>query len=73
MFGLGKKRSEFGRWLDRNGISQIEIAKKAKLSNQSISKYCSGESVPKISSWVKIQKVLRNMGYEYEYRDFFDM
>ena len=27
MFGLGKKRSKFGKWLDRQGIQQIELEK----------------------------------------------
>ncbi|MGE0992074.1 transcriptional regulator, partial [Bacillus sp. GMa5/2] len=38
MFGLGKKRSKFGKWLDRQGIKQIELEKKSKLSTGTISR-----------------------------------
>jgi transcriptional regulator with XRE-family HTH domain len=74
MFGLGKKRSPFGKWLDKLGISQIEVADKSKVSNTTISKICSDKHhVPKISTWVKIQKALKSFGYEVDRNDFFDM
>lgn len=72
MFGLGKKRSKFGKWLDREGITQRELAKKARVSNDTISRYCSGEGEPKISTWVKVQRALKSMGYDKDYNDFFD-
>ncbi|WP_407936256.1 helix-turn-helix domain-containing protein [Litchfieldia alkalitelluris] len=71
VFGLGKKRSKFGKWLDREGLTQSEVAKKAKISNQTISRYCSGEDEPKISTWVKIHRALKSMGYDKDYTDFF--
>jgi transcriptional regulator with XRE-family HTH domain len=71
MFGLGKRRSKFGSWLDRRGISQRDVAKKAKLSDQTISRLCnSNEESPKISTWVKVQKALNSMGYNADYDDF---
>ena len=40
MYGLGKKRTKFGRFLDRNGIAQIELERTSKLSTGTISKLC---------------------------------
>jgi predicted transcriptional regulator len=71
MFGLGKPRGKFGKWLDRNGINQSEVAKKAKVSNDTISRMCRPDSSPpKISTWVKIQRALKSMGYEVDQQDF---
>ncbi|CDN38365.1 helix-turn-helix domain-containing protein [Bacillus thuringiensis] len=71
MFGLGKKRSKFGKWLDRQGIQQIELEKKSKLSTGTISKLCSdGHYRPKISTIVKIVKGLKKLGKNIDENDF---
>ena len=60
MFGLGKKRSKFGKWLDRQGFNKLNL-KKSKLSTGTISKLCSdGNYRPKISTIVKIVKGLKS-------------
>jgi DNA-binding XRE family transcriptional regulator len=74
MFGLGKKRSKFGKWLDQKGISQMELAKKAKVGRNTISTICSEkEHVPRIATWVKIQRALKSFGFNVDRNDFFDM
>jgi predicted transcriptional regulator len=74
LFGLGKPRSKFGIWLDREGIIQKEVAKKAKLSEMSLTRICNDKDyVPRISTWVKIQRALRSMGYEVDRDKFFDI
>ena len=74
MFGLGKPRSKFGKWLDRNGIMQKEVAKKAKLSEMSLTRMCNDKDyTPKISTWVKVQRALKSMGYDVDRDKFFDM
>ncbi|TCJ05092.1 helix-turn-helix domain-containing protein [Cytobacillus praedii] len=74
MFGLGKKRSKFGKWLDRKGISQLDLSKKSKVSRNTISEICNEkEHNPRISTWVKIEKALKRMGYDVNRNDFFDM
>jgi DNA-binding XRE family transcriptional regulator len=72
LYGLGKPRSKFGKWVDENGIVQTEIAKQSGLSNTTISKMCNDENyVPKWETWIKVQKVLKSWGHNVERKDFF--
>lgn len=74
MFGLGKQRSKFGKWVDNTGIKQNDIAKSSSVGRTTISDMCSDkEHIPKISTWVKVQKALNRMGYEVEREDFFNL
>lgn len=74
MFGLNKPRSKFGKWVDRKGIDQKEIADKAKVSEMTISRICSEKNHnPRISTWVKIQRALKSMGYDVDRDKFFDI
>lgn len=74
MFGLGKKRSKFGRWLDRKGLHQNDVAKKAKVSTATMTRLCNEtDHMPKISTWVKIKRALKSMGYDVDRENFFDM
>jgi len=72
-FGLGKSRSKFGKWLDREGISQIELANKAKVSRQTISNICNDNDYrPKYETISKIKRALRSLGRDIS-DDFFNM
>ncbi|MCM3160974.1 helix-turn-helix transcriptional regulator [Metabacillus litoralis] len=74
MFGLGKKRSKFGKWLDQKGITQSEVAKKAKVSNDTISRLCNeSDYTPKISTVSKIKKALDKLGADTPPDDYFGM
>ncbi|CAM3641946.1 helix-turn-helix domain-containing protein [Mesobacillus zeae] len=74
MFGLGKPRSEFGRWLDRNGITQAEVARRAKVSAMTLTRLCGEKGyTPKIATWVRIERALKAMGYDVDANKFFDM
>ncbi|RYI24989.1 transcriptional regulator [Bacillus infantis] len=74
MFGLGKSRSKFGKWIDRKGISQMDLVRKSKVSRNTISTICSEkEHVPRMDTWVKIQRALKSLGYDVDRDDFFDM
>lgn len=73
-FGLGKKRSKFGKFLDRNSISQQEIAEKSGVSKSTISRLCDPEEYePSIRTAKKIIKVLRKYDSSVHYEDFWDM
>ncbi len=73
MFGLGKPRSKFGKWVDKVGLTQDEIAKKAKVGRTTISNICSDKNyIPKISTWVKVERALKSLGYKVKHDDFFD-
>jgi hypothetical protein len=73
-FGLGKKRSKFGRWIDSKGITQEEIRKRTKLGNGTLTSMCNDDYyVPRISTWVKVQRALKSMGYDVDRDRFFDV
>lgn len=44
-YGLGKKRSKLGRFIDRRGITQEELRKAAGIDKETASRICSGDSV----------------------------
>ncbi|WP_336821275.1 helix-turn-helix domain-containing protein [Bacillus thuringiensis] len=63
MFGLGKKRTKFGRYLDKNGIAQIELERTSKLSTATISKLCNEKKYrPKFSTIIQIVKGMEKLG-----------
>jgi transcriptional regulator with XRE-family HTH domain len=72
MFGLGKRRTKFGRWLDREGITQLEIEKKAKLGRATVSRLCNdADYSPKYSTEVKLRRALEKLGRRLP-DDYFD-
>ncbi|GGJ73224.1 DNA-binding XRE family transcriptional regulator [Anoxybacillus voinovskiensis] len=74
MFWLGKPRSKFGRWVDKVGLTQEEIARKAKVGRTTISNMCKDQNYnPRISTWVKVERALKSLGYYVKREDFFDI
>ncbi|QOY37709.1 helix-turn-helix domain-containing protein [Anaerobacillus isosaccharinicus] len=74
MFGLGKKRSKFGKFLDKHSITQIEIAEESGVNRNSISRLAkSDEHYPSMKSAKKIIKTLQKEGFDVDYKDFWDM
>ena len=74
MFGLGKKRTKFGRWIDREGITQLEIEKKAKLGRATVSRLCNDfEYKPKFETVTKVKRALKRLGYDDISDDYFNM
>lgn len=76
MFGLfgGKPRTRFGKWLDKRGISQEWIAKKTKISSNTISKIASNNDYsPSLRTIQKIMKAIREVDPKAKSDDFFDM
>lgn len=73
MFGLGKRRSKFGKWIDKKGLTQNEIAKEANVGTTTVSNMCSDpDYTPRIETWVKIERALRSLGYNVKRNDFFN-
>ncbi|KZB91746.1 XRE family transcriptional regulator [Bacillus sp. VT 712] len=73
LFGLGKKRTEFGNWLDSEGISQIELEEKAQLSRGTISRLCNDKEYrPKHSTLAKVRRGLKALGKDVP-EDYFKM
>lgn len=75
MFGLGKKRSKLGKWLDKRGISQTWLSKKAGVARNTINDLCSGDSdrEPNTRTVKKIVKALREVDPNINSNDFFDI
>ena len=73
MFGLGKKRSPLGAFLDRNKLSQEWLANESGLSRNVIWRMCDGErddSKIQVSSKSKVISALRKNGYDVTSLDF---
>jgi predicted transcriptional regulator len=75
MFGLGKRRSKLGKWLDERGISQQWLAKKSGVGRTTISNLSKGdgEHTPNASTIKKILKALRDIDSRVKADDFWDM
>jgi len=72
-FNLGKKRSKFGKWLDKQSdITQLDLESSSKLSRGTISRLCNEDSFrPKYSTISKINKGLTKLKKDVKYEDFF--
>jgi predicted XRE-type DNA-binding protein len=63
MFGVGKSRTKFGKWLDREGLTQREIENESGLGRATISKLCNDKHYrPKIETISKVKRAVRNLG-----------
>lgn len=67
-------RTEFGRYIDKLGITQSELTRKSKLSHATISRLCNDDTYqPKYVTVVKIKKAIESMGYKLPSDKFFDL
>lgn len=73
MFGLGKKRSKFGKFLDCNSIIQEELSKASGVNRNTISRVATSEVQPSMRNAAKIIKALKKFGYNVDYDDFWTM
>lgn len=75
MFGLGKKRSKLGKWLDKRGISQQWVANNSKVSRSTVSELCKSDAdhEPTQSTMKKILKAIRKIDPNVKSDDFWDM
>lgn len=74
MFGLGKKRSKFGKFLDQNSITQQDLSKQSGVNRNSISRLTqSDDHRPSLKNGQKIIKTLKKEGYKVDFDDFWSM
>ncbi|WP_342605145.1 helix-turn-helix transcriptional regulator [Peribacillus sp. FSL E2-0159] len=73
MIKLGKKRSNFGRWVDKQkDINKLELERASNLSRMTISKLCSDPDYrPRFSTVIKINQGLKKLGKNMDLNDFF--
>lgn len=73
-FGLGKKRSALGEFMDGEDISQTWLAEESGINKSTISRICSEDDYePRMKTAKKILKALRKEGYDVDYGDFWDI
>jgi DNA-binding XRE family transcriptional regulator len=72
MFGLGKPRSRFKKFLDKNGLSQQDVVKESGVNRGTISRICQGDAFqPSLKNGNKIIKALKKLtGKNVDYNDF---
>jgi hypothetical protein len=74
MFGIGKKRTPFGMWLDKKGIPQEWIVKETKLNKFTISKLANKtDHIPSGRTMKKILQALRKIDPNIKQDDFWSM
>lgn len=74
MFGLGKKRTKLGKWLDRRGITQEWLREETKLSKNTISDLTNNsDRLPTQRTMIKILKALRGIDPNVKSDDFWSM
>ncbi|MNS53458.1 hypothetical protein D3C72_862140 [compost metagenome] len=74
MFGLGKPRTPFGKWLDEKGITQEWVAQETKLNKFTISKLANKpDHIPTGRTMKKILNALRKIDPTIKQDDFWSM
>lgn len=71
-FGLGKKRTKFGKWIDSNGISQGDVADWAGVGRNTVGRICNEEDYkPTLGTVNKIISALKKNGHNASSKDLF--
>jgi len=74
MSGLGKPRTELGKWIDQKGISQEELSKQAGINRDTASAACSKKAyIPSPTVMKKILKALRDIDASVRADQFWDI
>jgi transcriptional regulator with XRE-family HTH domain len=74
MFGLGKRRTALGKWLDRNGFTQEDLVNEANLNRDTVSKACSDVNyIPSGKTMKKILNAVRKYDSEISAEDFWNL
>lgn len=74
MWGIGKQRSKLGKWMDKKGLDQQDLAEAAKVSKNTVSKACSEKDyIPRQDVMKKLLKAIRKIDKSAKMNDFWDM
>jgi predicted transcriptional regulator len=74
MWGIGKSRSNLGKWLDQKGLGQQDLAKDANVSKNTVTKACSDKDyIPRQDVMKKLLKAIRKVDPQAKMSDFWDM
>lgn len=50
-------RAALVRWMDQNGVTQSEIARRTGMPQTSVSRWVRGKAVPKVSAAVELERL----------------
>ncbi|MGG0464571.1 helix-turn-helix transcriptional regulator [Priestia aryabhattai] len=68
------KRSKLGKWLDNEGITQVEFAKSSNVSRTTISTLCNDyKYIPSPKILKKVMDAVKKVDSSKRPTDFFDM
>lgn len=71
---FGPPRSKFGKWIERRGLTQTDIAEMSGVTVQTVSRLANGTTQsPTRLTARKIINALRNFDPTVDARDFWDM
>lgn len=74
MFGLGKKRSKLGKWLDQRGVTQQWLSRESSVNNKTVSYMASDDNyLPTMKTAKKILSALRKVDPTVKQDDFWTM
>lgn len=74
MWGIRKKRSKLGKWLDQKGIPQKELEKATQLNKNTISRACNDSNyIPSERVIKKILKAVKKVDSKIKMSNFWDM
>lgn len=74
MFGLGKKRTPLGEYLDKHGIPQQWLVDETELNKFTISKLCNDENhIPHGRTMKKVLNALRKKNANLKQEDFWHL
>lgn len=71
MFGIGKNRSKLGRWMDKRGITQQWLCKKAGINKDTATRAASSDAYsPNLKTANKIIRALHEIDPNVKHEDF---
>lgn len=72
-WGLGKKRSKLGSWMDQNGISQVWLRKETGLSQETVRRLVNEDRGHHSTTMKKVLAALRKKDPNLKQEDFWPM
>lgn len=74
MWGIGKKRSKVGKFIDKYGYTQEDLRQASGISRNTISKICNDpDYVPSGTIIKKVMKAIRKIKPDANASDFFNI
>ncbi|MFS1511358.1 transcriptional regulator [Chengkuizengella sp. SCS-71B] len=74
MWGIGKYRTRFGRWVDKSPYNQSEFSKLSKVSHHTITQICSdNDYIPGTTIKKKVMRVVNVTDPEKKPYHFWDL